>query len=575
MGNIDIPFAHERTTAKENSAMNHAPFPNDAPITAPSPCFRGCRSGFRAVLVAWLLLCAVLTTIAAKNISAPGLYYDEAVCGHLAKDFLLGRTVPSLPSVERVDLFGRPFPLYVQVYSGALKCWMLLPSFALFGATTAVMRFTMLAWALLALLFFMLFAQRFLGTPGAILGGVLLAFDPAFFFTSVCEWGAVVPSFVCRCAGLFFVWRWWEERKTTWMFWAGLFFGLGLLNKLDFSVLLVAYGLAAVMAAPRACIEGIRSSARQGLVGIVGFLLGCSLVLWNMRPTLQCFLSGGASTTKEEWLQKKNTLIAMLDGSYFSRFIEHGRDIRHLMDLPTTAWSSSGIVFSLAFLVLAAIVLRRWKTGTLDRRLTFLLLGTILVLVGTWFFPHAVHIHHWTLVYPFPQLVIAVAIVRCWRVGGDIGTHRRMAARTVAIAAALIALAGNALAIHRTEQLIAATGGRGNWSNALDAFAAEVRGRSDLTIVSLDWGFHEQLAFLTDGPRLLEPTWWIIQGNRFDFIRRPNFLYLFHPETYETFSFNTSLLRTILRLPPQQVSVTPHLDRSGQVAFYVVQFFEN
>ena len=35
----------------------------------------------------------------------------------------------------------------------------------------------------------------------------------------------------------------------------------------------------------------------------------------------------------------------------------------------------------------------------------------------------------------------------------------------------------------------------------------ENRDQSHLKIVSLDWAFNEQLAFLTDGPELSEPFW--------------------------------------------------------------------
>jgi len=39
----------------------------------------------------------------------------------------------------------------------------------------------------------------------------------------------------------------------------------------------------------------------------------------------------------------------------------------------------------------------------------------------------------------------------------------------------------------------------------------ENRDQSHLKIVSLDWGFNEQLAFLTDGPELSEPFWQFIR----------------------------------------------------------------
>ena len=84
----------------------------------------------------------------------------------------------------------------------------------------------------------------------------------------------------------------------------------------------------------------------------------------------------------------------------------------------------------------------------------------------------------------------------------------RFATRAVRIAAtlSLVLLASTQVyAIAKTEKLIAETGGRGRWSNPLDASCQEKKDRSDLVIASLHWGFNEQVAFLADQPQLVEP----------------------------------------------------------------------
>src|SRR5256714_5585375 len=165
------------------------------------------------LLVAWLLLAAVVVLFAKQNLSVPGLYYDEAVFAGMAKDFINGRVHGQhMPDHQVITLAGRPFPLFVQTYLGALKSWMLIPAFSSFGPSVATLRATNLFWQLIALLFLMLGAWRWLGLATAMIAGVLLAFDPTFFFLSVLDWGVAVQSFLCRCACFYFAIRWYQHR---------------------------------------------------------------------------------------------------------------------------------------------------------------------------------------------------------------------------------------------------------------------------------------------------------------------------------------------------------------------------
>src|ERR1700716_638772 len=116
------------------------------------------------VLAAWFVLAAVILCLAKENLSIPGLYYDEAIFGGMVKDFVTGHVHGQhLRGSETVDILGRPFPMFIQSYLGALKSWMLIPSFSLFGSSVPVLRLTNLFWGLLALAFFLIGAWRWLG----------------------------------------------------------------------------------------------------------------------------------------------------------------------------------------------------------------------------------------------------------------------------------------------------------------------------------------------------------------------------------------------------------------------------
>src|SRR5439155_6915926 len=136
-----------------------------------------------------------------------------------------------MPDHQVITLAGRPFPLFIQTYLGALKSWMLIPAFRIFGSTVAVLRSTNLFWELIALLFLMLATWRWLGLAAALIAGVLLAFDPTYFFFSVLVWCVVVWCLVCRCACFYLAVRGHDVRKVKDAFFVGLLAGLGFFNK--------------------------------------------------------------------------------------------------------------------------------------------------------------------------------------------------------------------------------------------------------------------------------------------------------------------------------------------------------
>src|ERR1051325_510383 len=197
------------------------------------------------VILAWLALAIMALILTRQNTTAPGLYYDEALIAGMAKDFLAGHTRGEhIPGHETISVLGRPFPTYISCYEGALKSWMIMPAFKLFGAKLSVFRLASLGWGLLALLLFMLWTWQLLGCGPAIVAGALLAMDPSFLFTNLFDWGQVGSSFLCRLAALYLTLLWWRSPRAVLAGFAGLFWGLGFFNKIDFIVVLGGLGLA-------------------------------------------------------------------------------------------------------------------------------------------------------------------------------------------------------------------------------------------------------------------------------------------------------------------------------------------
>ncbi len=516
----------------------------------------------RRVFLAWVVLVVAAIALALPTVRETGLDYDEAAYGHLAKDFLTNRHCEQhMPGSQCLEIAGRPFPVFVQGYLGAVKCWLLLPSFTIFGTSVAVMRWTMLAWALVGVLALMLWTRRTLGVWPAVAAGFLVVLDPAFLFPTICEWGAFVPSFFCRCAGLLCLLLWWQRRRLIWMVLAGATFGIGFLNKIDFLVVLLALAGAALVTKPSRMIARLRAPWKHWLAGVVAFAVTSFPMLLNLAKWSREVLAVQTGVRTGEFATKVNVAKAMLDGSYFHRLMESGGLFGRMFEQTSAGWPIFGVVLGAAVVALVIYAVRDERAKARGWSM-FLLVGFGLAAFGWLVLPDAVRVHHALLVYPFPQLIIAAVAARLFRTGMG------KAIGTFALAAVLVT---HLASIRRTQLFLAQTGGLGEWSTALQEFAAEVRGRADVMLVSFDWGFHEQLSFLTDAPRRFEPTWNLQEGKPVELLPDPRCYYLIHPPEFSVFDYGAKYL-ALARATDPQLEVQSRTNREGRVVFQLFRF---
>ena len=524
--------------------------------------------GLLIVVGVWVILAAITILFARQNLSAPGLYYDEAVFAGMAKDFVTGQSHGQhMPDHEIVMLGGRPFPLFVQTYLGALKSWMLIPTFKIFGATFAVLRASNVALQLIALLFLMLAARRWLGPSTAIIAGTLLAFDPTYFFITTLDWGVAVPSFLCRCASFYFAVRWSQMRKLRDAFLVGAFAGLGFFNKADFLIFLFGIAIAALACYWRKIFATIRSQSGAIALAFVGFAICAGPMLVRIPRMIALTLSGPHPNAPGSFDVKLHTWLSMYDGTHFFRLMNVGGVFERMYDGATGPRHFLGIFILIACFAFAGVVAKHRIDCA--RAITFLIIAAALITLGVFLFPDAVRIHHAVLVYPLPPLILGTLIVAFWKMRTRVPKIEYAVAALLAIVVVDL-VASELRVIVKTEQLIRETGGRGRWSEALNVFCRENRDRSDLTIVSLDWGFNEQLMFLTNGAQLSEPFWEFGQSLP-PLPTDPNYIYLAHPAEYSLLKADVAYLDH-LQDNGANVEVTPHFDRQNQTAFYTIRF---
>ena len=284
-------------------------------------------------------------------------------------------------------------------------------------------------------------------------------------------------------------------------------------------------------------------------------------MLLKIPRMLTLTISGPHPSAPGEFATKFKTMLSMYDGSHFYRLMNVGGVFERMYDGLSGPRDLVGVVLLVACLSSAGITsVRKIECR---RAITFLILGATLITLGIFALPDAVRIHHAVLVFPLPHLIIAALVALTW--------NARILIRIVALLAVAIVCLSGLRSIVATQKLIQQTGGRGRWSESFDKFCRENRDRSDLTIISLDWGFNEQLMFLTDAPQLSEPFWEFNQTLA-RLPPNPNYIYLAHPPEYSVLKYDVAYLDQLQQSGSANVEVTPHLDRQNEVAFYTIRF---
>jgi hypothetical protein len=519
----------------------------------------------------WLAFCALALVLTARDLSAPGLYYDEVIQAVPASEFLAADGQPlQIPGADSLRLFGRWLPVFTQPYMGALKSQLLIPSFAVFGASPASLRLTTLAWSLLSVGFAMLLAHQLLGLGAALLAGALLCVDPSLLFVGRHDWGSFALAHLCRCAGLYLFATGFGRELRARTFAAGLCFGLGVYNKIDFAVPLAAAGLALVFAAPRAVMAAVRTQPRRWLPAAAGFALGAAPMLRELGPALQATQGMWATASgADAWREKLGALRCMLDGSYFDRLLRAGGSFERMFDVASAASGPFLVLYGLALAFLAGWLARRARTRSWDPAVAFILAAAILSSLGILATPRAVRIHHALGAYPFPQLVVAAAIVKLAGSGSSRG--RRAAAAAVAV----LALGGNLLTSLRTFDTIERTHGKGRWSDAISELAHELAAEPGAVAVSLDWGFQARLRFLDRGLELREPIWRLVSQrpaqSPWTFAGDERVHYLLWDRDFAVFAVGPAFLDSVRALDPKRIAIRRWADREGDPAFVSVQ----
>lgn len=494
------------------------------------------RIGIPATLSALFFLCAGLAVL-----PYPGLQNDEAIF------------VPPLysPVITAAYQIGQ-VPVMLMDYAGCLKAWLYAPIFAVFPPSLWSIRLPVLLVGTLSVALFTILLSRIAGTRAAFIGGTLLATDPVFALTNNFDWGPVALQHFLLLAGLFAIHLFHKTAASLWLAIAGFSFGLALWDKALFLWLLVPL-FAVSLLLWRRQLTAVLLNPRQLTAASLGFLIGAApLLIFNFTHQWITFHSH-AVFTLADLSAKLMTLHYTANGSVMFGYMVEGKKRTDLLE-----WG-----FALALCLLPFV----WRSPA--RRPA---LFSLFVLGAAWAQMVVTSAaggaaHHAILLWPFPQLLIAVVLAQYRRIGP--------------VVAVTLVLA-NLLVCYQYWSNLRQVGTSLVWTDAITPLSADRNlAQADLVCIA-DWGVISQLITLHKGLLPIEAELETLSVDKptpdqLDSLRRhlhhPKAVWVSHPDGKEFFSgVNRRLLRIAHAESLKKVSLHIYPDTHGHPALELFRF---
>jgi len=225
-----------------------------------------------------LLFGVFAVILASRNISTPGIYYDETLFANAA---LLG----SSDTFTHWKLFG--IPILLMSYIGAIKAWIYIPIFHIFGVDPLTIRLPAILFGVLGGGFLVVASIILYGRHAGVLSAALIFFDPSLLIHSRLDWGPTALMFLFRGCAIFGIAWWWRFRTPAgfWMTIAAC--GLGGFDKLNFVWVIMSLCLSFAIAFRNEAQEYLKHYTSiaiiqlGSIIGIAGFIFVRALIIGN------------------------------------------------------------------------------------------------------------------------------------------------------------------------------------------------------------------------------------------------------------------------------------------------------
>jgi hypothetical protein len=466
-------------------------------------------------------------------------------------------------------------PVLMQAsYIGTLKTLLWAPVFGLFGTNVRSLREPGILFGALTLWLFFVLLRLVAGERAAAIGCILLAADPMFLLTSVYDWGPQVLQHPPLIAGLLLVVMALQNQAREHRLLAGAFFlfGLALWDKALALWVLGAMGLSGLVFYPRLLLR--LATPRKIGWALCWLAVGSfPLILYNLHARLGTLRENAHAGADASLSFKATVLKATFDGSGLFGFLNGNSWDTPAPHQPITTLERASAAlasvtrhptrYGMEWAFLLALLLTPLGGRGNRRAILFCFCAMAVTwLQMVWTRNCGTSVHHTILLWPFPQVVMAMSFAAASRRG-------RWIVCGLGTAMAVLAVAGTLVS---NEYFLSMTrfGGAKHWSTAIAKLADYMKTQPASAIYASDWGYSWNLALLSRG-KLPQTAGRLDQRYRIpQLLSKPGSLFIAHSEGMEFFpESNRLFLEVAQELGFQPVRLTVICDDFGRPVFEV------
>ncbi len=412
----------------------------------------------------------------------PGLQYDEALLTVSAVHMRNSPAELSLPHDPRtwVCVLGRCYPLMMVRYAGAVKDYLCLPLFAVFGPCPGIIRIVSMLLGMIGIWGIARLVTTQAGEAAGAIAALAIAISPAYVNMTVFDNGTVgvwMGAVGILCLTLS---RYIQHGAARTAFWVGVAMGLGVWARANFIWLLAALFVAALLVLRKKLLAPAPHWAALTAGGIVG---GFPFLVYEVH-------SRGGTWEALDMFAAAGSLGDLLFNRFvmFSETLLTDREHRAMWNGPPMAdWQRllfPGIVLAACLVCLA--MNSRYRIFARIATLTLLVFGVLLLTSRL-----QVSEHHLIALVPVATVIVVLAC--------EFLLSRYKWGWTVAAAVAILYLACALTWQVASIQGLRQTGGAGPWSDGIYELNRRLPKQSVQRIKILDWGLQDNLYVLSDG----------------------------------------------------------------------------
>ena len=392
-------------------------------------------------------------------------------------------------------------PIMVMAYIGTLKAWLYRPLINIFGTGLVVLRLPVLLAGVASVWLFFRLVYRIAGLRAAIIGCTLLAVDSTYLLTLCFDWGPVALQHLLLVAGLLLLVRFYQQRASSRLFWGFFLLGLGMWDKALAVWMLSGVGVAAMAVFPGRILAA--ATRKRVVLAVLGFTFGVfPLLVFNLENQWQTF-RGNVNRDTSDIPGKARLLMetAKGDGLFGWMFDEPSqtpaphapRGLVQQASAEISSLAGHPRRHSLFYAFLLAVLLAPLARGDALRAILFALIAMAVAWVQMATNANTGGgVHHTILLWPFPQLLIAVSFAAASRRLGRAGIP------AVAVVTVAMTLSG-VLVTNEYYYVSFRYGAAPVWSDALLPLSSLMVNMHAREIYCVDWGMLDGLRYLGHG----------------------------------------------------------------------------